>query len=168
MIDNEKFGQFYTLDEKSVQLLNDRRTAKNTKQGLFACVLGINSYSSGIHHIRIKIDSGNPYLLIRSRNIPPTPDMDNWGQYIYSPSTYGWGSFGSRLINGSRFSSNGKEVVKDKDAFTITLNCDEHRLSIINENTKEQDEMDIDISCAPFPWCLFIALSRMTAQVSLI
>jgi len=32
--------------------------------------------------------------------------------------------------------------------WTITLNCDEHRLHIIDENTNEEDKIDVDISQA--------------------
>jgi len=50
----------------------------------------------------------------------------------------------------------------------ITLNCDEHRLNIIDENIKEQSEIEVDICKAPLPWCLFIGLPRTTAEISLI
>ena len=169
MVTDEKFVQIYPSDGKAVQLLNNERTVININYGLHACALGIHSYSSGIHRIQIRIDKGTANLGIRSRNIPPTPDEVRWGHYGFSPSTYGWGRNCTRIINGRCSYSEETNVIKDPGVlYTITLNCDEHRLSIINEHTKQQDEIEVDVSCAPFPWCLFIALSRMTSQVSLI
>ena len=168
MVLDEKFEEIYPTDEKRIQLLNNGKTALNIKIGLHSCVLGIRSYSSGIHRIRISIDKGIAILGIRSRNIPPIPDENLWGQYGYDPSTYGWGRAITRLLSGNRSYSTETNIVRDPGVYILTLNCDEHRLSIVNENTQEQDEIKVDIACAPFPWCLFIPLARWGAQVSLI
>jgi len=165
---DERFAQFYAPEQNTVQLLKDGRTAKNLKQGLTACVLGVHSYSSGIHRIRIKIESGNPYLLIRSRNILPVPDMDQCGQYMFSASTYGWGPSNSRFFNGARRLMAEKQIIKHTNTYTITLNCDERHISIINENTNEYDKIEVDVNYAPLPWCLFIALPATKAEVSLL
>jgi hypothetical protein len=83
-----------------VQLLSNERTIMNIKPRLFACAVGIHSYSSGIHRIRIRVDNGEPLLGIRSRIIPPTPDEYCWGAYYTSPFTYGWDVVHGRLLNG--------------------------------------------------------------------
>ena len=155
-VSDEKFGQIYTPDEEAVLLVNNERTVMNVKAGLHACALGINSYSSGIHRIRIRIDDGYALLGIRSRKIPPTPFALGAGRYDRSPSTYGWMQKYGRTLNGIFHGYRLEEKEREGHVYIITLNCDEHRLSIINENTKEEDEMEVDVCYAPFPWSLFL------------
>jgi hypothetical protein len=176
-VNDEKFAKIYTSDEKTVQLLDNERTIIILKFGSCACAIGIHSYSSGIHCIRIRIDEGYPIFGIRSRNIAPIADETISGFYGgSSPSTYGWKKCHGRVLNGNYerptsdriMNQNSDEIKIDSHVYTITLNCDEHRLSMINENTKEQDEMEVDVYYAPLPWCLFIATTRMPARVALI
>jgi hypothetical protein len=167
-VDDEKFAQIYTPDEKAVHLLDNERTIMNIKPRLFACAVGIHSYSSGIHRIRIRVHDGQPLLGIRSRSIPPTPDEHRWGGYYTSPSTYGWDIVSGRVLNGEFHGYPLKELKKPAHIYTIILDCNEHRIRIINEDTKEEDEMEVDICNAPFPWCLFVDLPRTRARVSLL
>lgn len=168
MVSDEKFAQIYTADEEAVQLLDNGRTMMNVKLWLPACALGIHSYSSGIHSIRIRMDKGTIGLGIRSRNIPFVPDLHDSRPYYESPSTYGWLIAFGPIRNGVYYENQLENMNRNGHVYTIILNCDERRLSIFNENTKEQDEMEVDISYAPLPWCLFIFLPRILARVSLI
>jgi hypothetical protein len=191
-VNDEKFAEIYAADEKMAQLQDDGRTIMTFEFGSCVCALGIRSYSSGIHRIRIRIDRGSPVFGIHSRNIAPIPDKYNTGYYGGSPSTYGWEKNCSRVLNGEKdwhsvgtvrsqywddlrkrkwdnFKNQNFDKIHDDSLIcTITINCDEHRLSIINETTKEQDEMEVDVCHAPLPWCLFIATPRMPTWVSLI
>jgi hypothetical protein len=172
IVNDEKFAQIYTPDEEAVQILDNQRTVMNVKFGICGCALGIHSYSSGIHCIRIRIDSGSLIFGIRSRNIEPVPDLYCGHYYGHNPSTYGWGRGLIRILNGS-CQYFGLEQIKnhsknDSHAYALTLNCDEHRLTIIDEDTKEHDEMEVDVSCAPLPWCLVIAFGRSGSRVSFI
>jgi hypothetical protein len=169
-VTDEKFVKIYISNdnEEVAQLLDNGRTFMNVKLLIFACALGIHSYSSGIHRIRIRVDKGYPFLDIRSRNIPPKPAEYAGGRHSFSPSTHGWGRNYVACVNGEFSTRSTDEINRDGHVYTLTLNCDERRLSIINENTNEQREMEVDICHAPFPWCLFVELPRMRAQVSLI
>ncbi|CAF1245311.1 unnamed protein product [Adineta steineri] len=100
IVNDEKFVQIYTPNETAIQSLDNERTVMNVTPGLCGCALGIHSYSSGIHHIRIRVDHGNPVLGIHSRNIPLMPDDYCWGTYSTSPSTYGWLKDRGRVLNG--------------------------------------------------------------------
>ena len=166
-VNDEKFVQIYTSDDTAVQLLDNGRTIMNVKF-VGASALGIHSYSSGIHRIRIRVDRGLPFLGIRSRNILPTPDEFAAGRYDTSPSTYGWGCYYTRMLNGKYDQFRMDRLKRDGHVYAITLNCDEYQLSIMNENTKEQDQMEVDVYYAPFPWCLFVDLPRNNARVSLV
>jgi hypothetical protein len=107
-------------------------------------------------------------LGIRSRNIPPMPAEYGGGRYSFSPSTHGWSRNYMACVNGDFGPRSMDEIDRDGHVYTLILNCDERRLSISNENTNEQREMEVDIGDAPFPWCLFVELPRMRARVSLI
>ncbi len=172
IVNDEKFAQIYTPDENAVQLLDNERTVMSVKFGICGCALGLHSYSSSIYCIRIRTDAGNPIFGIRSRNIAPIPDNDCGGYYGRNPSTYGWGKGFIRVLNGKCQHYGLEQLINQSKSgshvYTLTLNCDEHRLSIIDENTKEQDEMEVDVCNAPLPWCLFIVLPRSVARVTLI
>ncbi|CAF3011150.1 unnamed protein product [Rotaria sp. Silwood2] len=101
----------------------------------------MHSYSSGIHCIRLRLDNGFAFLGIRSRNIPPVPLDIAGGRYDLSPSTYGWSTTGHRVSNGRDRVSGPARKQKDNEVLALTLNCDEHQLSIVNESGKYQDEM---------------------------
>jgi hypothetical protein len=172
IVNDEKFAQIYTHDEKAVQLLDNERTVMIVKFGICGCALGIHSYSSGVHSIRIRIDYGHPIFGIRSRNIAPVPDNYCGGYYGHNPSTYGWGKGCIRILDGKCEPYGLEQLKKHSESvshvYTLTLNCDEHRLNIIDENINERDEMKVDVCKAPLPWCLFIALPRSAAHVALI
>ncbi len=165
----ERFEEIHTPYGERVQLLDNGRTIMGVKPGLFACALGIRSYSSGIHRIQIRVDKISIVFGIRSRNIPLIPVEFAAGRYSITPSTYGWGEQYTRFINGNMFRQSWPKINRDGHVYTIILNCDEHQLKIINENTKEQDEIEVDVRHAPFPWRFFVELSRITTnRVSLI
>ena len=86
---------------------------------------------------------------------------------LVRPLTVG-GCYYSRMLNGKYDQCWMDRLKRDGHVYAITLNCDEHQLSIMNENTKEQDQMEVDVCYAPFPWCLFVDLPRNNARVSLV
>ena len=164
---DEKFEQTYRPHEDAIRIVDDGRTCEQVRRGSFGCALGNHLYSSGIHRIRIIKRNGVVFLGIRSQNIPPAPDLLAFGRYDVSPSTYGWWTTGSRIRNGRHESTELKDDDKSSSVFTLVLNCDERRLRIENENSHEQDEMEVYNIHAPFPWCLFVQISRAGGCVSL-
>jgi len=167
-VEDEKFVQIFTSDENTLKLSNNKRSVMNIEILKPACALGIHSYSSGIHRIRTRVDKWFPFLGIRSRNIPPEPRPYTYGAYICSDSTYGWEGY-VRYHNGhSSINHWDRALSRVGHIWTITLNCDEHRLHIIDESNDEEDDIQVDVGKAPLPWCLFIGLSRVTAGISLI
>ncbi|CAF0849603.1 unnamed protein product [Adineta steineri] len=168
-VTDEKFVDIYTSHKEKGQLLDNGRTLVGFQvQGrAFVAALGSHSYSSGIHHVRIRVDKGIPFLGIRSRSIPLVPREGSAGRHCDSPSAYGW------LINYA-INRNGllrtelQSSRPDGDIYTLTLDCDQRRLSLVNENTNEQREIEVDIHHTPFPWCLFVEHNRMPGQLSLI
>ena len=165
---DERFEDIYRPSEDTMQLLDNGRSCTTVKPRSFGCTLGHKVYSSGIHRIRLRLDVGIAFFGIRSRQIPPVPDEFAWGRYDNSPSTYGWSTNGGRICNG-RDSVHGEQKHQERPVgFVLTLNCDEHRLSMINENSNDRDELEVDLLHAPFPWCLFVQLWRGRSRVSLV
>jgi hypothetical protein len=167
-VEDEKFVQIYTPDETAVQLSDNRRSIKNLKPMLHAGAIGIHSYLSGIHRIRARINRGYPFFGIRSRSIPLEPRENTSGSYSLTDSTYGWekhGHYTDGYISIITPWNDGNIV---DHVWAITLNCDGHRISIIDEDTKDQEELEVDVSKAPLPWCLFVGLPRTLGSISLI
>ena len=107
--------------------------------------------------------------------MPPVPSDTYADSYIESDSTYGWEHHIGRVINGQleRYTSDIiRKNVTDPNlsdhVYIITLNCDEHRISMVNENNKTKDDIQIDTIRAPFPWCFFVEHPRSGWPVSLI
>ncbi|CAF3795908.1 unnamed protein product [Adineta steineri] len=167
---DEKFAEIHTSDEINVRVEDNGRTFTNLKFGACACAVGIHSYSSGTHSIRIKVHRGIAILGIRSRNIPPVAYDYLRGNYGGDPSTYGFETGLGRVFSGQLDRRELLEIRIGRSdiVFTLIINCDEHRLSLIDEGNGERDEVEVDASCAPFPWCLFIVLPQTTTRVALI
>jgi len=166
-VSDEKFEEIYEPNAGVIRLIHNKRTCETVQRMKFACALGYHAYSSGIHCIRIRVH-GHVFLGIRSRNIPPTLDIYAWGRYDNSPSTYGWHTSDIGIRDGRNAESKLKQGHRNDDVFALILNCDGHQLRIVNENGEEQDEMAVDIVRAPFPWYIFVQLSRMSGRASLI
>ncbi|CAF1313150.1 unnamed protein product [Adineta ricciae] len=170
IVNDEKFEKVYGVYENAIRIVEDGRTCETIRPGLWSlgCALGHHSYSSSIHQIRIMKQYGMVVIGIRSRNMPFLPDLSSYGRYDENPSIHCWCSYGGRVRNGRYESAKLTDYHENKCVFTLTLNCDERRLSIVNEDNHEQDEMNVYESLAPFPWCLFVQISRMGGRVSLL
>ncbi|CAF4156734.1 unnamed protein product, partial [Adineta steineri] len=134
-VKDEKFAEIHTGDEINVRVEDNGRIFENLKFGVCTCAVGIHSYSSGAHSIRIKVHEGTPILGIRSRNIPPVSYEELRGSYGADPSTYGFHKDLGRVFNGQMRRRKGKDIRIDRTdiVFTLIINCDEHRLSLIDE-----------------------------------
>ncbi|CAF4147646.1 unnamed protein product [Adineta steineri] len=104
------------------------------------------------------VDKGIPFLGIRSRSIPLVPREGSAGRHCDSPSAYGW-LIAYAIIHNGLLRTELQSKRPDGDIYTLTLDCDQRRLSLINENTNEQREIEVDIHHTPFPWCLTTAMN---------
>jgi hypothetical protein len=133
----------------------------------YQCALGKKLYSTGIHRIRIKKHYGSAFIGIRSRYIQLEPSIAS--VYHDTPSTYGWFTNGSRIVDGWRDNDAIHVTNKEDVMIELILNCDEHRLTIvIGEDNSQRDDIKVDGLHAPFPWCLFVQLSYIGARISLV
>ena len=148
--------------------MDDGRTCEQVKPMSFGCAIGKHSYSSGIHRIRLKVHHGFAFLSIRTRITVPVSGEVAWSAYATSPSTDGWSSSGRSRRNRRNNEGGPIPVAKNGDGIALLLNCNEHRLSIVNEDGTDQDEMEVDHLYALFPWCLFVHVLRFGGRVSLL
>jgi len=147
-VTDEKFAYFYAHDSTVIQVLNNGRSIKNVRAGVYTTALGAHSYSSGIYHIRLHLEKGRATFGIRSRNIPPELDELATRSYTYSSSMYGWIKDCGRVFDGEWYRyrySDDDELREGGFIYTITLNCDEHRLTMIDEDTRKQDSIEVDL-----------------------
>jgi len=126
-VTDEKFAYFYAHDSTVIQVLNNGRSIKNVRAGVYTTALGAHSYSSGIY-----------------------PELDELAtrSYTYSSSMYGWIKDCGRVFDGEWYRyrySDDDELREGGFIYTITLNCDEHRLTMIDEDTRKQDSIEVDL-----------------------
>ncbi|CAF2939370.1 unnamed protein product [Rotaria sp. Silwood2] len=137
--ESERFG---TVSSSTVQLTNDNRTCKTTVDSNWQYLLGTLTYSTGKHRIRLKLEFGRTNILmgICSQNKPPTGP-----QFYDKPTTHGWFIHGYMMKNGQG-SHPGWPQVAVNDILELTINCDERSLSILNENSRAQNNMQPGLS----------------------
>ena len=87
---------------------------------------------------------------ICSENKPPVSP-----NFYDKPTTHGWFTHGYVITNGVS-SLSGWPKVNEKDILELTINCNERSLSILNERSRAQTSMQVNINEAPFPWCLLV------------
>ncbi|CAM4952886.1 unnamed protein product [Rotaria socialis] len=157
----ERFG---TVSSSAVRLTDNSRTCENTVDSQWAHVFGTLNYSTGIHRIRLKLDKGTTNILIGicSQNKPPAGPL-----FYDKPTTHGWFLHGYVVKNGQG-SHPGWPQVSLGDILELSVNCNERSLSILNERSRAQNSMQVNIAEAPFPWCLYILFYYKETQVSLV
>jgi hypothetical protein len=145
----EKFGQFF--DDIRIDDNGLLATHCGSYAGT-ALVRGIGEYSSGKHKIRFLFKKSSlrfiTYFRVVSKLIPIGRENANYEGYgwssrdeIYSPD------------NALIVDKNIRDM-KDQTTFEIELqlDCDNRKISYINQGTKNRREMNVDITKCPFPW----------------
>ena len=106
------------------------------------------SRMSQMEYIQLHLEKCSATFGIRSRNIPPELDELATRSYTYSSSMYGWIKDCGRVFDGEWYRyrySDDDELREGGFIYTITLNCDEHRLTMIDEDTRKQDSIEVDL-----------------------
>ncbi len=117
-----------------------------------ALVRGIGEYSSGKHNIRFLFKKNNVEYItsfeIVSKLMPINASNSNY-------RLHGWSSL------DEIYSCDVETIVdeyfqdmKDQTEFQIELqlDCDNRKISYVNQGTKNRREMNVNISKCPFPW----------------
>jgi hypothetical protein len=160
----QEVERFRTSNTLEVQLTDNGRKCEKIIQNGWQCIFGTRNYSAGIHRIRLRLEKGttNTLMGICSQNQPPT------GPSFYDkPTTHGWFTHGSVITNGQG-SHPGWPQVNENDILELTINCNERSLSILNERSRAQNSMQVNINGAPFPWCVLVLLYHKDSRLSLV
>jgi hypothetical protein len=165
MVDTEqRVERFQMTNDPDVQLTENSRIYEKIGTDGWRCAFGTLTYSTGIHRIRLKLDKGKVNILmgICSQIKPPT------APYFYDkPTTHGWFTHGYVMKNGQG-SHPGWPQVNENDILELTINCNGRSLTIRNERSLAQNQMQVNIDEAPFPWCLLVVLFHKDSRVSLV
>ncbi|CAF0749976.1 unnamed protein product [Adineta steineri] len=125
----------------------------------------VGEYSSGQHKFRFKIEqfSTNNWICfgIVSKDAPIQETS-----YLVLTS-FGWIANGWILLDGTSQPGDNKiksDIIQD-DIVELFVDCDQRILRLINERTKIQQQLDINIETCPFPWQLHVGLRYQNDRV---
>ena len=128
---------------------------------------GKNEYVSGCHEIRLYIEQSADTWTFLGINSKSTPlQNDSYG----TKSTYGWTNNNYVWSNGQPQlnTSNLRIDMKTNDIISLIFDCDNRRISMINQRTKAKYELDVNINYCPFPWQLRVILAEPNSHVRIL
>ncbi|CAF1371235.1 unnamed protein product, partial [Didymodactylos carnosus] len=143
----------------------------DTIQGSWPEIRGKQLYSTGIHHIQLKIEkltSTNMIFGITSSTIPLQQNAYN------TKAAYMWrANCSSVFVESTRPDSYGNYDgdIKQNDLIELKINCDERKIILTNKhrtNNQKQYEMLIDLYCCPFPWVFSLSLYSIDDKIRII
>ncbi|CAF2676313.1 unnamed protein product [Rotaria sp. Silwood2] len=148
---------FERVSDNLVQCQENGRMVVHVGSCLHVEARGKNEYSSGIHKTRLCIEELRGEWLFVGINTKSTP-LQN--QAYMTRSVYGWSSNNYSWSNGkaNAISSKCPIEMKRNDVINLIMDCDNFRISLINERTKARHELTVDINYCAFPWQLDVIL----------
>jgi len=146
---SERFGEVFG----DIRIENNGRLATHCgPKNARALMRGIGEYSSGKHYVRFLFKKSSTrfttWFDVVSKLMPILE-----GKTIYEG--YGWSSDDTIYCSDNQKRSN--ENVKDMRGQTtfeieLELDCDNQRISYVNQGTKTRKEINVNITKCPFPW----------------
>jgi len=130
-------------------------------------IRGKNEYSSGCHKIRLRIESANNIYLCLGINSKASPLQS--ASYS-AKSAYVWTSY-NQICSGESCQSGGSNPpleMKKNDIITLILDCDNQKISMINERTNAKHELNVNVNNCPFPWQLHVNMYYVKESVRLL
>jgi hypothetical protein len=130
-------------------------------------IRGKIEYTSGCHQIRLRIEYAYGSSIFLGINSKSTPlQSESYSQktaYLWHGNNYIY-SNGSAVSNGS----NPPIEMKKNDIITLIFDCDNLKISMINERSNAKHELTIDINNCPFPWQLHVNLSSPLERIRIL
>lgn len=156
---------FRSTGGPGIQLLDKNLVCeKFTNDSQWAFSLGAFSYSTGTHTVRLKVEKSKGWTMmgIVSQSVKMKDPT-----FYNTPSAYGWFVQNQIYANGVCTNKTWTAFIPN-DIFKLVIDCDEKKLKIINERTQQQDELAVDKTQAPMPWCLLVILYQNEDRVRLL
>jgi hypothetical protein len=127
---------------------------------------GTNLYSSGIHHIRLRVLErfyDSPFFGII------TASQKNIDRVSESVSANGWTNFDFPIINGDKDHRVGRDkTIRLRDELTLTLDCERKQIFLKHHRTERLVHLPIDLRGCPFPWKMLVVLRRRGDAVRIV
>jgi len=142
---------FERVSDNRVQIQQNGKVALSDKTQNATEARGKKEYKSGRHEIRLFIEKFINKWIFFGINSKLTQLQNS---SYRSASTYGWSSNDYMWVNGTehRNNSNSPIEMKMNDIIVLILDCDNRKISLINERTKAKHELVVNIDSCPFPW----------------
>jgi hypothetical protein len=154
------------VSDNNVQIEENGQVAIHDDSEIFTEIRGKNQYASGCHKIYIKIEHPLDrwmFLGVTSKLSPLQNTSHN------SQSSYGWSSNNLTWSNGQCYQNRSNAVeMKRNDIIMLNFDCDQHIISITNENTKTKHELNVNINNCPLPWQLHVNLYQPKSKIRIL
>ncbi|CAF1442805.1 unnamed protein product [Rotaria sp. Silwood1] len=140
----------------------------STRDCAFVC--GMKEYSLGKYSIRFVMNKKDPEYVMSFNIISQTTGIAT-KKFSLDESSYGWYSDDGICCCNTKLSfSKGFHDMKDETTFEIELliDCDNRKISYLNERTRNRREMNVDLIKCPFPWQLLFYLYDVEDSVRLL
>ncbi|CAF1156242.1 unnamed protein product [Rotaria sordida] len=149
------FGDIH-IDENGQSATHDDQKRSD------AYLCGKNEYRQGKHKIRFIINKKNIDYITTFGIASMEPQL----------SVYGWNS-DDQTVGGGHSESKNSDDQRDMKGETtlqmeLLIDCDNKKLSYVNERTRCKKEMNVDIDLCPFPWQLYFYLYDTGDRVRLL
>ncbi|CAF3663299.1 unnamed protein product [Adineta steineri] len=149
-----------------VQITQNGKAAIHDKSCTYTEIRGKNEYISGRHKIRLRVEQSADSWMFFGINTKTTSLQR---QSCNSKSVYGWTNNNYFWLNGEcqPNRSVARIEMKTNDAISLIFDCDQRKISMINERTNAKYDLVVNIDHCPFPWQLHVNLCLGTNAMTL-
>ncbi|CAF0911360.1 unnamed protein product [Adineta steineri] len=140
-------------------------------RGEYGFVFGERQYSTGRHMIRFMIEFNRLFFDTYLGCV--SSKLKNSTMNYNSSFVAGW--FGcNEIYQHGICEANDKETgydsseIRTKDILCLTFDCDKHQIELTHESTNKTHILPVNLEKAPFPWQLFVVLSRPDDRIKIL
>jgi hypothetical protein len=156
---------FEYLSDNAVKIVDDGLVVVRDHSQKCTEVRGKNEYITGRHNIRLRIERLDGRLIFFGINWKDNP-LRSFSHA--SKSAYGWSSDNNIWLNGTQSMNPSSPFdIRMNDILTLTFDCDNRRICMINERTNIRHEL-VGINNCLFPWQLHLILFEPNTRVRIL
>lgn len=161
---NELFEQIF---DNKARIENNGQVVIHDNSNDCTEIRGKNEYTTGCHHIRLRIDENSSswlFLGINSKSMPLKSQSHN------SQSSYGWSCNNYNWSNGQpqEDTSENRIEMKNNDIISLFFDCDNCMITMINQRTQAKHELPVITDHCPLPWQLHVVLREPNNRVQIL
>jgi hypothetical protein len=132
----------------------------------WASISGLGRYSSGVHHIRFRIEQRNTlfyqFFGIVSSSEKSIKDIQT------STSRHGWWDLDYNIAGGKKQRDNLTATIQRGDEVTLMLDCDNRQIQLEHYRTNRIAHMPVDLGLCAFPWKTIVLLGAKNDRVRIL